>query len=92
MLRLRAHLDVSHRSLEVEGLTAQTWTRGGIATPSADLWPLTLGICRDCEACRLKLKTTLDGSMVEPLYWCRVTMHETDGTDRCGDYRPRPEN
>lgn len=56
---------------------------------TGDLWPLTLGICRDCEACRLKLKMTLDGSISGALYYCGVTMHETDGKDRCADYRPR---
>lgn len=57
-------------------------------TPT-DLWPLTLGICRDCEACRLKLKVTLEGTISGALYYCAVTMHETDGADRCAHYRPR---
>lgn len=54
-----------------------------------DLWPLTLGICRDCKACRLKIKTTLDGGISGALYYCNSTMHETDGKDRCADYQPR---
>ena len=61
---------------------------GKLITPP-DLWPLTLGICRDCEACRLKLKVTLDGSISGALYYCNTTMHETDGKDRCADYKPR---
>ncbi len=65
---------------------------GGGRTVTEDLWPLTLGICRDCEACRLKLKTTLDGDASGALYYCAATLHETDGKDRCAEYRPRSRN
>ena len=56
---------------------------------ATDLWPLTLGLCRDCEACRLKLKTTLDMTISGAAYYCAVKMHETDGADRCAHYRPK---
>lgn len=56
---------------------------------ATDLWPLTLGICRDCKACRLWLKTTLDGGISEALYYCGVTMHETEGKTRCAEFQPR---
>ncbi len=57
-------------------------------TGKADLWPLTLGICRDCEACRMKLIVTLEGTVSGAVYYCMVTMHETDGTERCTHYQP----
>ncbi len=53
--------------------------------------PLTLGICRDCASCSVRRAVTLDMDDIGPVYYCAAKMHETDGTDRCRDFRSRSE-
>lgn len=51
--------------------------------------PVTLGICRRCTHMKRMVETTLDGGTARRIYYCRIMMHETDGTTECNNFIDR---
>ncbi len=51
--------------------------------------PVTLGICRECAMCSPRRVMTLEMAEARTIYYCNAKMHETDGKDRCADFRQR---
>ena len=54
--------------------------------------PITMGICRRCSKLKIYGETTLDGTVLRRVYYCRKLMHEVSGCDTCNDFTDKEMN
>ena len=49
--------------------------------------PYHLGLCRSCNRMEIRYQVDLYGQPIRRVYYCKATMHLTDGKTICNDYQ-----